>query len=524
MTETNGDGPVAGGRTVPKSLLRRMADTLTRPLTNNLAITRGRTSDQTAEDFDRNCRYPTESELTPEYYRNVYERWPFAARVVNIWPDNCWAGGVAVTENDEPEPTQFEKDIVRVFNATNMLHYLHRTDRESRVGRFGILFLGWDDGGALENAPAGINNKTGESRDNKSPIGLMYVRTFSEDMVTVSQKETDVRSPRYGLPTLYEIQFGAEERIETGFATPAGGTKVVSDKFTMKVHWTRVIHVPGDNLRSSEIYAVPPLRSVINILCDARKVIGSAAEMFKKGGFPGYAFETYPDLTGEAQIDPDELRAQIYAYQEGFERFLATVGGKWTSLQPQVANPTPHMEQILTALATNIDVPKRKFLGSESGHLASTQDDHDWVVRCQRRQTTYMEPFMLRPLVNRLIAFRTVAPPTLEDDAYVYTCKWQDLRTLSEKDKAEVGLKKVQTLMQYVSGNVNQVFPLPIMLRSCMGMSDSEVKAVQDELKANPPPPPVVDAVSKPGGGQRSGGPGGSQEGRPVGSVEGEPK
>lgn len=547
MPETNGTVLERGGRNVPKGFMTRLRESIRGLYTTNLSSAvgpRGGGGQTIADDdFDRNCKYPCETDLTPGYYRNVYERWPMAARVVNIWPDNCWAGGFTVSENDDPEPTEFESDLEAVFTRTNMYHYLHRTDRESRVHRFAVLFLGWDDGGDLAKAPAGVNPRTGDARDNKRPINLMYARTFSEDCVTVAEKDTDVRSPRYGMPTLYDIRFGGEENADPGTSgfpnpPPGGGVTVTKAGETrQRVHWTRVIHVPGDNLRSSEIYAVPPLRSCINILHDIRKVLGSAAEMFKKGGFPGYAFETYPDLTGEAQIDPDELRAQIYAYQEGFERFLATVGGKWTSLQPQVANPTPHMEQLLTALATNIDVPKRKFLGSESGHLASTQDDHDWVVRCQRRQTTYQEPFVLRPLTDRLIAFRAVRPPVLEvlDAAqkptgrFVYHVKWQDLRTLSLKDRAEVGLKQVQTLMQYMTGNCNFAVPLPIMLRECMGWSDSQIAAVQKALKAEPPKPMLPPALlapaqSKPGGGQRDGKAGGSQEGRPVGSVEGEPK
>jgi hypothetical protein len=507
---------------------------LLRNLDSSMPSWLARTDNTTGQqEFDVECGYPREEELTPEYFSKVYRRWPLAARVVNIWPDESWAAPPEVYETDDPEPTEFEKAYISLNKKVLLDHYMHRVDRLSGVGEYGVLFFGYGDGRPLDLPVAGLNGK-GEPTVGRPPKNeLLYVRAFDQMTAKVMNLVDNPTSPMFGRPEFYEITFGGSPADSTGVGIGA----VLLQK---KVHWTRVQHL-ADNCGTCEWAGNPRMRNCIDELYNVRKVSGSSAEMFYKGGFPGYAFETYPDLQGDSTIDEDSLRETLYNYQRGLERFLATVGGTWKSLQPQVADPTAHVEAYGRLICTNLDVPMRIFFGTESGHLASTQDDHAWRTRCKGRQKKYLDPFVLRPLVNRLIL--TGVLPTPKDGPDSFKTEWQDLQTLSDKDRADVTLKRIQALALFKSGACEQIFPKRLLYTLLYGFTEDQAAAIEKELEASPPPKEltpeemiqvqaeadakvaVAGAKAAPklaaGGGGRKGNPNARPAGRPPGKVEG---
>lgn len=492
-----------------------------------------RTADTTnTQEFETECGYPTEDQLTPEYFSRVYRRWALAARVVNIWPDETWAAPPEVYETDDPEPTPFEERYLELNTKVLLDHYMHRVDRLSGVGEYGVLFFGYGDGRELSSPVAGLNERGQPSVGRPPKNELLYVRAFDQETARVMSLVKDPLSPMFGWPEYYEIKFGGSPN------TPSG-VGVGGDLITKKVHWTRCQHV-ADNRGTCEWAGTPRMRPVIDTLWDIRKVSGSSAEMFYKGGFPGYSFETYPDLAGESAIDEESLRQTLYNYQKGLERFLATVGGTWKSLQPQVADPSTHIDTYGKLLCATLDTPMRIFFGTESGHLASTQDDHTWRTRCKGRQRKYLDPFLLRPVVDRLIL--TGVLPTPSKGPQGYLTEWQDLQTLSDKDRADVALKRIQALALFKSGAVEQVFPKGMLWTTLMGFTDSQAEAMAKEMENNPPPEEptaleMIEAEAKAkakvnpsgngkvvaGGGGRKGNPNARPGGRPKGKVEGQP-
>lgn len=484
-----------------------------------------------AADLDSECGYPTEGELSASWYKQAYSRWGIASRVVNIWPDECWAEYPDVYETPDPGETKFEKDWNEIVLRCKLYHYLHRADRLSRIGQFCALFLGLDDGGRLDQAPVGINPDTGERMSGFSrKYKLNFVRAFDQTLVRVSNSDKNRYSPRYGEPRRYYIQFSANAVGGPGFDAATTDMPTIENR----VHWTRIIHVADAELKqSSEIYAVPAMMPVANYLHDVRKVAGSSAEMFYKGGFPGYAFQTNPDLgSGDTEIQAADLREQIELYQNNLQRYLFNIGGTWNSLQPQVANPDKHLEWYVKLVCLAINVPARIFMGSEAGHLASQKDDDAWRTRCRGRQVRYLEPFLVRPLVERLSILGCVPKPKK------VICDWKDLRALSEKDRVDIALKKTQALMQYVSGNVEQKFPFNLFLSMVLNLTEDQVEAVEGELAKNPPDEPMEMKLArmtmqaklqqakqqKSMGGIRKGNAPKAAAGRPAGRVQGNPK
>lgn len=430
--------------------------------------------------------YP--SDIGIDLYQRAYARGGVASRVVNIWPDECWGAHPEICQTHKPVRTRFERRWEEVQKKTNAYHYMHRADRMSGVGTFGILLLGLP-GEKLSDPVPGLDPITGERDEtfqysNDAPVELKYIRAFGEPIVKIASKEKNVFSPRYDQPTMYEVQFS---QAGSGPGSESGGYPTYENH----VHWTRCIHL-ADNRESSEINGVPRMRGVMDYLYDIRKVAGSSAEMFYKGGFPGYAFETYPDLAGEAVLDQDEVDEEIWRYTQGLQRYLTSVGGKWNSLAVQVASPKDHIEQYIQLICATIGIPVRIFTGAESGHLASQQDAANWKERVRGRQVNYLQPWVLEPFIDRLMAVGVL--PWVKK----YIVSWRDLRALSDKDRADVALKQTQALFQYVSGGVNQMVPEEMYFTEVLGFSDELARACIEQILKNPAKlmlPPAAQAA-----------------------------
>ena len=94
--------------------------------------------------------------------------------------------------------------------------------------------------------------------------------------------------------------------------------------------------------------------------------------------------------------------------------------------------------------------------------------------RLAHRQEKYLTPEIIRPFVDRMIAFGVLPAPKSYDVA------WQDLNTLSEKDRAEVLKLRVDAFAKYVKGDVDQLIPPQEFLTMIATMDPEEVKQIMD--------------------------------------------
>lgn len=472
--------------------------------------------DPDGRNLNTECGYP-EGEPPLSMYRELYDREGLAARVVNVYPDECWAVHPTLYEVEDKKITPFEKAWSKVLKKTTPWHYLHRVDKLSGIGEFGVLFLGFNDPNNTDLSRPVPGIRSDGSRDPnykpKKPHELSYIRAFPQDFVSVASYEEDPRNPRCGMPTSYEIQISDP-------SIPMSGELAVEPGTIRRetVHWTRILHV-ADNREASETHGKPRMKLVLNRLLDIRKILGSSGEMFYKGAFPGYSFEEFPNAVEEGTLDADSVRAQFLAYQNGLQRYLALTGMTVKQLNPQMGDPTNHVLQQLMAICAAIGVPLRIFMGSEAGHLASTQDKGTWNGRVSGRQQLYVDPFIVRPFVDRLIAAGVL--PEVDD----YTVAWNDLNTMTDEEKANVGLKKAQSLMQYTTGGCETVIPVREFLTICMNLSDEQADSVIASLgKAEKRTTDVwkkPTPTTKPQGGGRTGSkPPRKSAGRPAGKVQ----
>lgn len=510
------------------------------------------------KDINGECGYPENPSI--DNYRMLYEREGTASRVVAVLPEESWAVEPEVYEVEDEENTDFEIAWKALADSQSILHYLERVDILSGIGHYGILLLGIDDGKPLDQSVAGVgpDGKTVKKPDAPKPLKqkpapsttepptepvtnetmvltpsptqeddtaeiinpedmvpegghkLTYIRAFPEYQATIARYDTDQTSVRFGQPIEYNVKFHDPNNMS---ASPSGASPVTD----MKVHWHRVIHV-ADNRESSEVWGRPRLRNTYNRCFDIRKIMSGSGEMFWKGAFPGLSFEVTPEAAGMGvELDPVEMKEQFEKYSNGLQRYLALVGVSAKSLAPQIASPKDHLEAELQQIALTIGMPLRKFLGSEAAHLASTQDSEDWNKKLRRRQTRYLTPMVIRPFVDRLIAFGCLPIPSGEgidgDEELTpggYHVDWPDLSAPSDDQVAGTAQKFTAAITQYVSGGCATLIPplefLTMILHFTTEEAQSIIDAAGDTIDSLtdaedplnpayvPPPPPVVVA------------------------------
>lgn len=461
-------------------------------------------------DLNKECGYPeAASGITPDFYRKLWDEEGVATRVVNIMPDECWQVVPEVYEDeDEKTDTEFEKAWKELSSSLRskswyedkdclpIWEHLHRVDKLSGIGRFGVLLLGFDDGKPLFQPVDGVtldsNNAisiAGFDMDTKEvkqiplslegtdsqytgtqfapyqPPGkskkgtkLLFLRAFDESLVQIVRYEADVTNPRFGMPVMYKITFNDPKQQHSGVGLPLA---------TMMVHWSRVIHV-ADRLGSSEIFGVPRMGPSLHRLLDLAKLYGGSAEMYWKGAFPGISFETHPQLGGQVELDAEGIRDQLYQYQNDLQRFLLTTGMSAKTLSPQVVDPTQQVETQIQAVCIEVGIPQRIFMGSERGELASSEDQKAWKGRVHFRQTMYLTPRVIVPLVDRLIMVGVLPEPKS------FRVRWPSMSSLTDTEKATIAQQLTTALSTYVSGGVEQIMVLRDYLVNILGM-DSDV-------------------------------------------------
>ena len=433
-------------------------------------------------DIDGDCGYPDTVSL--EQYIGFWERHGIAARVVSVFPEECWKRRPEIYETEKGKKTEFEKRLYEVETKHSLNHYMERIDIHSGIGHYGVLLLGINDGKDLEDPVAGIGEDglpTGKKPSR--PHELIYIRCFDEYLAPVDSLEEDPTNPRFGQPKFYTLKFS--DPRQTGMSST--GATITMDK---KVHWSRVIHV-CDNRSTSEIIGQPRMKNVFNYLYDLKKVLSGSGEMFWKGGFPGYSFEVAPEHVGQVEIDKEGLRKEMDSFANSLQRYMALVGVQAKSLAPQVADPRPHLEVQMNAICISKAIPLRIFMGSEQAQLASTQDKKTWNERVGHRQTSYVTPMLVRPVIDRLILMGVLPTPKQ------YYVEWPEVFGPSDDEQATTAFKKTQSLVAYVASGAEHAMPPMEFFTMVMSFTSEEAEAIiQAAMKHEPMFDDVMDAGS----------------------------
>lgn len=435
------------------------------------------------EDVDEECGYP--DSISFDMYKRMYLREGIARRVVNCLPEECWGVDPWVYETEDVNKsaeTPFEKDWLKLQKRFNVYGKLKRLDEISRIGRYGVMLIGIDDGRSLARRIDGLT-EDGEPKKARNEIkrNLLYLMPFDEGEARIDRFQEDKNSMRYGQPLYYNIEFNDPQNM-SGYT----GT-------TQTVHWSRLIHV-ADNCMSSDIFGSPAQEPCYNYLLNIRKTLGGSAEMLWKGGFPGLVFQSAPGL--EVDLDVKSAEAQAEKYMKRLRRYLAVENMEVKSLPPNVEDPSNHIDKQIMAICIAINYPQRMFMGSEEARMASIMDSEMTNKRAHGRQGVHCDPNLLRPLVDRFLAMRVVSPLKNKplrglknrlDLIPEYFTGWPDLYAISGKDKADMTGVLVKALSEYITSGAARIFPplqfLTMIMDFTTEQAEEIIKAAEVEAK-----------------------------------------
>lgn len=366
--------------------------------------------------------YGYKRHLTYQDLFSRYERQDIASRVVDAEPRAMWSAMPSL--GSEFEETPFEKAWLKLVREHKVANVLKRADILAGIGKFSIVVIGLDDG-------ADLKTPVNSSRSNK----VIYMHPYSENAAQIAKYETDVNSPQYGLPQIYRIVPGKDQtRINSGVQS-------LFNPQAFEVHHSRVLHICENNLENN-IFGIPRLERVCNLIDDIFKVAGGSAEMFWMSSNRGMQV----DVDKEMDLDPTDAAAlsdEVDEYVHNLSRIIRTKGVKINSLGGEQIDPRGTFSVLISLLSGATGIPQRILLGSEAGQLASEQDRANWAVRIQERRVLFGEPQVLDPLVDKLDAMNVFHDVEVPEDP---DWSWADAFIQNPLERAQTSAQKARSL------------------------------------------------------------------------------
>lgn len=510
LTQTNGNGHSVlvdpSGAPLPSYRDAEVADLAMqlRALETSVLFARSTFMRQVGLAFDDKRDYYAvfgyDRNLTAVQYRETYARGGIAKRIVEAFPKATWrgsvqAGSVQIYEDEDPEKhTVFETAFEELDKRLHIWSVLERADILAGLSTYSVILLGAP--GNLETPLPKATNAT----------KLLYLTPFwggggpanrttgstiaAEVDATIAEYDTDPKSERFGEPKFYQLK-----RTNINFSTEA-----------RRVHWTRIIHI-AEGCLEDNVFGVPTLENVWNLLMDLLKVTGGGAEAFWLRANQGFHADIDKDMKlDDANLTLTKLREDMERYQHNLTRWLRTKGVSVNTLGSDVANFSGPADAILKQIAGSKGIPLRILTGSEQGQLASGQDAENWNSQVQDRRTSYAEPNIVRRFVDRLLDYGYLPRPK------EYKVAWPIEEEMTEPQKADLAVKLASA--NATNANTGGIVITDAEIREkALGMkplTDQQRKEINDrkaeeaaqamkqqqeamkaQAEANPQPPPA---------------------------------
>lgn len=359
-------------------------------------------------------------------YHDRYLRGGIARRIITAKPSATWRRAPVITEIGEPvldkgpEETEFGAQWKSLQDRLKVRQMLQRLDRVSGIGQFGVMLIGTSGSNDLKRPMPKLSG----------PDDVLYLSVFSENDVTIEKFVTDTTDPRYGQPLTYKLS------VTSGKSLAANQTRSYST--TIEVHYSNVIHV-GEGFDGNNVYGIPRLQPVWNLLDDLDKTAGGAAEAYWQVAHRGMHMK----LDEEANLDPDDeaaLSDEMDDFYNGLQRFIRTQGVELKPFQSETTDPRGVFFTTIALIAGVVDIPQRILIGSERGMIASEQDARNWNEIILERQENHAESIILRPFIDRLMSAGALKK------IKSYNVEWPALIYQTENEKAEMAARAAQSI------------------------------------------------------------------------------
>lgn len=325
-----------------------------------------------------------------------YLRQDIAKRIIDAPVRATW-GDPPVIDADPEFLAAWQNLLAR----QRVWHKIMSLDKLVGLGAYGIMVIGFDDGGKLDSPlTAPSPNK---------PRNVLYLQPYMQRSCRIISVDTNPNSARFGLPTMYRIDPRKLDIAQSMADTSAQIISPTASQQAFNVHFSRVLHV-ADNTLENDVFGSSRLECVYNLLDDLLKVVGGSAETFWMTANRGLQVDVDKEMNLEKD-DAANLQAEMDEFQHNLRRIVRTRGVKINNIGSDMADPSANVKAIISLISAACGIPQRVLLGSELGELASQQDRANWAVRVSERQEDYAEPVILIPLILMLVAAGVLPVP-----------------------------------------------------------------------------------------------------------------
>lgn len=408
------------------------------------------------ESIDVDAGYPPlyADEISDETLWYLYRREPIASRVVEIYAKECWQVSPSASDADGVEG-HFAKALALTFGShlRNWDYYCYQLDVACGIGRYAIAVFVTDGDESLEQ-PA----RPGETRR------LIDVKIIPSRFVTVEKIVDDTRSLDFGMPEVYRVAL-----------------RLKNSNREYKIHRSWCVHVIDDHHHAaeSEYEGVPRLLPVLNRVLDVRKIMASAGEGYYRAGIPGLVMTTESPTGGRVQIDRESLQEALDNFYRGLQRYMVLRSLKFQQVSPSVLSPAEFVNAAIEQICVKLGCPKRVFIGSERGELASTQDDAAWNDRLKQRQHVFVTNRIIKPFLHRLVKLGVLPQPRGE-----ITVQWPDLTSYNFDERVKTLATLVQAMATYIGSGVSDYLGEEFIFRNVLGLDEATFRKLKEAAAA----------------------------------------
>ena len=363
-------------------------------------------------------------ELTISDYRKRYERGGIAKVLIDRLPEEMWDDGVFIREADNHDPSslsEYEIESARLWERLDIESRCMKADKLAGLGTHSVILIGVKE--------EKTNNLSTPLPRLKGPDDILYLLQFAEDNAKVLSLVKDFQNPRFGRPEFYELST-ADVSNGVVLATQMNVSSI-------KVHWTRVIHV-AHGLLESDWIGTPDLKASFNDLESLYKIAWGGPEAAWRRMDMGMQWEVDPDFDSESEAGKALLKKmdeQIEEMRHNLRRDIKTTGVKANPLNAPVDKYQSNLESIVKLIGGTHCIPYTLLLGEELGLRAGENNRETLNIVTQGRRKQFGTP-LVRQLQDRLISVNGLPKPRSKDGKYDVI--WGVEEELSEEKKAEL--------------------------------------------------------------------------------------
>lgn len=407
-----------------------------------------------------------------EDYYAKYRREGIAKTLVEKAPDSIWSDPPVIT--DDAEESKFENEVKEMAKKFKLYSVMKRADILMRLSYYSVTLLGFNDIATL--------NEMVQPVAKSGSLELLYLQPYSFIDAKIHKVDNDIRSERFNQPEIYQVRLSSTLSSIMQGAGGRGSTDVGAihaENQTVLVHHTRILH-HAEGALENEFVGTPYLESLYNRLEDIEKILGGSGEMFWRGALPGHVAKADENYTFQ-KGDKDDIMNQLDEYENNLRRWLTFKGITIDKVSPEVVSPKDFLDAQLNMAAIISGIPKRIFMGSERGELASTQDQDQWNNILNNRREQVCEPEFLMKFVDRMLELGIIKNTPEGDE---YAINWTELTSIGQKDRSEILQNRSSAMKAYVESGSDQIMPFDLFLKYEMGYEQDvidEIIKMRDE-------------------------------------------